>query len=54
MVPKKAPTAVKVLTSSNFGDEVLKSGKATLVEFYAPWVSFFLISFSFSAGIANR
>ena len=41
VVSKKAPTAVKILTSSNFGEEVLKSGKATLVEFYAPWVSFF-------------
>lgn len=36
VVSKKAPSAVKVLASSTFDDEILKSGKSSLVEFYAP------------------
>ncbi|XJO77108.1 hypothetical protein BDV3_001738 [Batrachochytrium dendrobatidis] len=34
---KVVTTAVKVLTSSNFKEQVLDSGKNVLVEFYAPW-----------------
>lgn len=40
VVAKKPITAVKVLSSSTFEEDVLKSGKNTLVEFYAPWVTF--------------
>jgi len=34
---KEAPTAVTVLTDSNFDSIVLDSSKHALVEFYAPW-----------------
>jgi len=34
---KEAPTAVTVLTDSNFDSIVLDSNKHALVEFYAPW-----------------
>ena len=34
---KGPATAVKVLDDVNFADEVFKSGKNVLVEFYAPW-----------------
>ena len=37
IVSKKAPSAVKVLTSGSFNPTVLESAKFTLVEFYAPW-----------------